>query len=133
MKGIIFTDSINFKDSLGIKDNSQHLFINLNFMKFILTKRKGLIPLNNISEGEFCMGKKCLEFKHSCYTVFESEEQVKDFIERKLFYLKEWIEKDIPEQAKNWGSLTEKFIAESKEKHEEILKAIYNLKIKSLN
>jgi hypothetical protein len=101
-------------------------------MNFIITKNKGSIPLNNIWIGEFCTGKKCLEFKHSCYLNFKSEKEAKTFIQNKLSSLKEWIDKDIPKQAKSWGSEAENFIKKNKEVYQEISRAIHNLKIKKI-
>ena len=77
-------------------------------------------------------GKKCLEFKNSCYINFGTSKDAFDYISRKLELLNDWITKDIPEQSKNWGDRKNDFMNESEQKYKEIRDAIHNLKVKTV-
>ena len=97
---------------------------------FYITKGRGTTPLNTIWTGEFCMGVKCIDVSNKCYTMYECELDAQDYLERVKRELNEWIEKDIPEQAKNWGEHKQEFLDRNQKRYEDIKKVIDNMKIR---
>ena len=100
-------------------------------MKYYITKGRGTLPLNNIYDGEFCMGVKCIDVRNDCYTTFNSKTDAEDYLKRKLSYLEDWITEDIPKQAELWA-YKELFLENSKANYEKIKKSILNMKIHKL-
>ena len=99
---------------------------------YVITKGRGTVPLNNIWDTEFCTGTKCIDMSRSCYSIFECESHAREYLDRKLSELEDWIHKDIPEQAKKWTHGREHFLAGSQKSYEEIKKVISNMKIKKI-
>ena len=97
---------------------------------FVITKGRGTTPLNNIWDGEFCDGLKCIEVSNDCYTIFQSENNAREYLNRKLELLEEWINKDIPNQAKKWAEHNrQEFLDKNLEIYKKLKKAISNMKI----
>jgi hypothetical protein len=97
---------------------------------FVITKGRGKTPLNNIWDTEFCCGTKCVDVSNTCYTIFETKDDAQKYLDRKLVYLDEWINNDIPQQATKWSDNTRhEFLNRSKEHYDAIKKMITNMKI----
>jgi len=101
---------------------------------FIATKKKGHLPLNAIRFQQFCDGKKkVIEVSSSCWLTFVNAKGVEDYKKRHLEMLEDWINIDIPRQAKSWDKKEVKaFLSNSQDIYEDLKKAINNLRAREI-
>jgi len=105
-------------------------------MSKVTIERNGK-AINNICFAEFSIGSKCIQTYKNVWTVFDSIEDAAAYIEERKKMLEEWINKDIPQQSKNWavGSTVpldnrrDTFLENSKKTYKQILRALNKLEI----
>jgi len=108
---------------------------------YVITKKRGWRPINNIWDGEFCDGaKKVIEVKNNIWVSFHTRKEAEEWIKYKLEKLEEWFNKDIPEQAKEWPEKEtpqyygrDYFLKRMEEMYKENKKAIENLVVREVD
>ncbi len=100
-------------------------------MSYFIKTATNNTPLNDIRDGEFCMGLGCFDFRYNCYATFKTILEAKEYLDYKKDLLNNWINIEIPKQA-NMFADRQNFIYKNTKFHISILRKIDKLVIEKI-